>query len=93
MTKQPRHLLHSLTHFALACALRAAAALWRPVAMSHCEARHATPAMREPAMKRCHMRQRRAGVTRLLRVAPRSARDRMCRPGPMRGNMARPNAH
>lgn len=103
-TMKPHHIRRSLAD-ALACwLLRAAAAEWWPVlapmVARHCSARGATfdgaEARQEPrgaSVLGSLMRQRRAGVTRPLRVAPRSARDRMRRIGPMRDNLARPNAH
>ena len=87
MNTKPHHIRRSLAD-ALACwLLRAAAAEWWPVLAlraQHLTARGAAfdgaEARQEPrgaGVWGCLMRQRRAGVTRPLRVAPRSARDRM----------------
>lgn len=88
MNTKTHHIRHSLAD-ALACwLLRAAAAEWWPVLALralHFMARDGAPdggdarhdALRGAGGALLQMRQRRAGVTRPLRVAPRSARDRM----------------
>jgi hypothetical protein len=87
-TMKPHHIRRSLADTLACWLLRAAAAEWWPVlapmVARHCSARGATCDGVEARQGPCRagvwgrlMRQRRAGVTRPLRVAPRSARDRM----------------